>query len=162
MAPLLQQGLSDPEETIIYKTITSISALVQQGLLNKTIVYDLTYEAMPLLAHPNLWVRHAMISFILTLTKKLSLADVNCKIKPLVDSHFKFNINSLNDSALVMNSLYPCIPREIYDLIVNAKFSCESFFECLGQRKMMRSLPRHHFSTVPDNTLLTRLQHEGM
>jgi hypothetical protein len=40
LQPLLQQGLSDAEETIIYKTIMSISSLVEQGF-NQLINFDL-------------------------------------------------------------------------------------------------------------------------
>ena len=32
LQPLLQQGLSDAEEIIIYKTIISLSSLIEQGL----------------------------------------------------------------------------------------------------------------------------------
>lgn len=160
--PLLQQGLCDPEETIISKTIDSISSLVHQGLLPKSIIYELTFESMPFLSHPNLWIRHSMIDLVLTLSSKLSLADVNCKIKPAIDFYLKQKINSLNNSSLLIDSIHDPIPREIYDLVVTSKLGCDSFFDYLTKRSEVRSFSKHQLNSLTEDPLYTRLTHEGM
>ncbi|XP_054156048.1 phosphoinositide 3-kinase regulatory subunit 4-like [Oppia nitens] len=165
LQPLLQQGLSDAEEIIIYKIITSMTSLIEQGLLKKSIIYELLREAVPLLSHPNLWINQSMISLILTLCSRLSLADISCKIKPLVDPNLQRQIHSLKNGRLLKDSLYPLLPRSVYDLIVGqSKLNIDRFFECLIQRKYLRQVVRHHQQSVIvlEDALYTRLTHEGI
>jgi phosphoinositide-3-kinase regulatory subunit 4 len=134
-----------------------------EGLLNKSIIFELVRDALPLLAHPNLWINNGLIALILTLASRLSLADINCKIKPLVEPHLARTIHSLKNGALIIDSIYPPIPRPIYELILASKLNIEQLFECLTQKKILRAIPRHHqSSTVVEDALYTRLTHEGM
>ncbi|CAG2109793.1 unnamed protein product, partial [Medioppia subpectinata] len=163
LQPLLQQGLSDAEETIVYKTITSLASLIEQGLLKKSIIYELVREAFPLLAHPNQWINNALIALVLTLSSRLSLADINCKIKPLIDPNFQRNIHSFKNADLLKDSFHPSIPRSIHELILNSKLNIDKLFECLAQRKALRTIPRHHQSAIVfEDALYLRLTHEGM
>ena len=132
-------------------------------MLNKSIVFELVREALPLLAHSNQWIINAMIELILTLSSRLSLADMNCKIKPLVECHLQRNIHSLKNAPLIRDSIHEPIPRAIYELILSSKLSIEKLFECLAQRKALRMIVRHHQSIIVfEDALYTRLTHEGM
>ena len=120
-------------------------------------------EAFPLLAHPNLWIINALISLVLTLSSRLSLADINCKIKPLIEPNLMRNIHSLKNGALLMDSIHEPIPRSIYELILNSKLNIDKLFDCLAQRKALRTIPRHHQSVIVfEDALYTRLTHEGL
>lgn len=116
-----------------------------------------------MLAHPNLWISKATIALIVTLSSRLSLADLNCRIKPLVEPNLKRNIHSLKNSELIRDSIHSPIPRSIYELIVNSKLNIDKLFESLLARKNLRTDPRHHQSTlVLEDALYTRLTHEGI
>lgn len=46
LMPLLQQGLSDPEEFVIMKAIHAMATLTELGLLHKSALYQLLLETM--------------------------------------------------------------------------------------------------------------------
>lgn len=64
LMPLLQQGLTDPEEFVITKAINSMATLTELGLLNKSALYQLLSEAVVFLV-------------LLILTKKINIIKHN-------------------------------------------------------------------------------------
>lgn len=46
LMPLLQQGLTDPEEFVTTKAINAMAMLTEQGLLHKTALYQLLSETV--------------------------------------------------------------------------------------------------------------------
>ncbi|KAL3206907.1 hypothetical protein MRX96_039858 [Rhipicephalus microplus] len=65
LKPLLQQGLADTEEFIISKALKALTELAEMGLFRKQMLYELTAETIPLLYHPNLWIRQNTVGFVL-------------------------------------------------------------------------------------------------
>lgn len=119
--------------------------MTKDDALNKQIIFELMQESIPLLCHPNLWIRHSLVAFIVALTHKLTLAEVNCKLIPLIKCYLLRELHLLTDE-LLLDSLKPQIDRELFNLIVykSSLVQIEQLLDCLKEKKLLRSLPRHH------------------
>lgn len=145
LKPLLQQGLSDPEETVLCKTLNTLASIIEMKLLSKPLMYQLIGEASSLLSHPNPWVKHAILNLINTLGSNLSAAQLQCKIMPLMNAHLERPIHSIDSPELMMDTLRKPVPRVMVDLMIQSpQNSLDALLQRLQERKMMRSLPRHH------------------
>uniref|UniRef100_A0A667YNG2 non-specific serine/threonine protein kinase n=1 Tax=Myripristis murdjan TaxID=586833 RepID=A0A667YNG2_9TELE len=82
LKPLLQQGLSDAEEFVIYKALNALTCMCQLGLLQKPHIYEFVSDIAPFLCHPNLWIRYGAVGFITVVAQHLNVADVYCKLMP--------------------------------------------------------------------------------
>uniref|UniRef100_A0A3B1IWU6 non-specific serine/threonine protein kinase n=1 Tax=Astyanax mexicanus TaxID=7994 RepID=A0A3B1IWU6_ASTMX len=82
LKPLLQQGLSDVEEFVIYKALNALTCMCQLGLLQKPHIYEFVSDIAPFLCHPNLWIRYGAVGFITVVAQHLNIADVYCKLMP--------------------------------------------------------------------------------
>ncbi len=80
ISPLLQQGLSDPEEFVTACCIAAMSALTELDLLLKASLLQLLRESAPFLLHPNLWVRQAAAGFLAAAAARLDPVDVLVKL----------------------------------------------------------------------------------
>jgi phosphoinositide-3-kinase regulatory subunit 4 len=56
--PLTFQALTDAEEFVVEKVLTSLAALAELGLLQKSKLKEFSTTIMPLLCHPNVWIRY--------------------------------------------------------------------------------------------------------
>lgn len=51
------QGLSDPEEFVVHKTLGALTALTELGLIQKSMLQEFLQEVVPFLAHPvSVWL----------------------------------------------------------------------------------------------------------
>ena len=152
LRPLLQQGLSDSEEFVIHRTLSALSALTEMKFLDQTLILDLMAESAPLLSHPNPWIRHSMLSFLITLSSNLSLAETHCKLMPLVRRHLTRNIHVLTPD-LVFEYLRPTVSRALFSLILGKSTPpavVESLIGILREQQLLRSLAtRHHHHREP-------------
>ncbi|KAF6214508.1 hypothetical protein GE061_009251 [Apolygus lucorum] len=118
--PLLQQGLTDTEEFVIRKAINAITALTELSLLHKSALYLLLDEAAPFLAHPNLWIRQAVVGFISALARTLNIVDVQCKVMAVIEPYLKHKVIQLEKEFMVLNALKPAVPRTVYDTVIKS------------------------------------------
>ena len=49
---IVLQGLSDPEETVVCKTLEAITVFCEQGLFNDQRLLEMFTESIPFLCHP--------------------------------------------------------------------------------------------------------------
>lgn len=140
--PLLQQGFTDAEETVINQSILTTAYLCNSRLMTKKTVLELVADAMPLIVHPNLNIRHSVVELIVNCSQMLSLAELNCRLLPMIKPFLKddqkdnllYLSNSITDISLLLDSLVEPVPRVIYDLILNkisATYILECFFDTL-------------------------------
>ena len=140
--PLLQQGFTDAEETVINQSILTAAYLCNSELMTKKTALELVADSIPLIVHPNLNIRHSMIDLIVNCSQMLSLAELNCRLLPMIKPFLKENeqnnllylSNTITDTSLLLDSLVDPVPRTIYDLIlnkINATYLLECFFETL-------------------------------
>uniref|UniRef100_A0A8D8VIJ6 non-specific serine/threonine protein kinase n=1 Tax=Cacopsylla melanoneura TaxID=428564 RepID=A0A8D8VIJ6_9HEMI len=142
ITPLLLQGFVDEEEFIVRKALNALTALTQLNLLEKYCLYEILNETCCLLIHPNLWIRHSMVSFLSSLStcKHLNPVDIQCKILPLIKPYVKYSIIQLDKIVILLNALKPPLPRHIYSMVVKY-VSCDLFLYTLVQRYKAKGGP---------------------
>lgn len=143
---LLEQGLRDSEEFVIYKTLLSLCRMVEIGLLDKQqIVYFLSLHIAPLLCHPSLWIRHAAVYFITTVCRRndgvgLNTADVLCTVAPLLSKFLqRRDLLNYDREEILFSCLKKPIERAVYDCIA-ADMRSDQLFTYLAQRSEIRCL----------------------
>ncbi|KAG5888474.1 hypothetical protein JTB14_022104 [Gonioctena quinquepunctata] len=170
LTPLLLQGLTDSSEFVIAKSINAMSALTELGLNTKPALCELVTECSYFLVHPSLWVRQAVVGFISTAAKSLSILDVQCKILPKLRIYMKYSLIQIDKPELLLESLVSPIPRNVYDSVVTYS-EIEVILEVLRERMSVREcvitgkVPNTEFyrDTQPSlKSLFRRLEANGM
>ncbi|KAF8792794.1 Phosphoinositide 3-kinase regulatory subunit 4 like protein [Argiope bruennichi] len=172
LEPLLQQGLTDCEEFVICKALAALSDLAKENLLQKQTLNKILAEAVPLLIHPDLWIRHSAVGFISVVARSSNVADVQCKLIPLLlpylnNSGNRKNLIQVESELALLYALKSPLPRCIYDYLVKLP-SLRSLFDCLSDRKISRSItrvghPPSYREMEPSLlTVYNRLQSDGM
>ncbi|XP_049778491.1 phosphoinositide 3-kinase regulatory subunit 4 [Schistocerca cancellata] len=141
LTPLLQQGLTDPEEFVIVKAINAMKALTELSLLQKSALYELLKDTTCFLVHPNLWIIQAVVGFLSAIARTLNLVDVQCKVMAVIQPYLKNQVIQADKEVLLLNALVSPIPRQVYDGVLR----CSDFdllSEALQERHNMRSMLR--------------------
>ena len=119
--PLVYMGLADSEEAVCCRAVDALSALTELGLLQTQELSKVLQHATPLLVHPNLWIRHAAVGFVVSLVSSLDLVDRQCKLLPVLRAYLKEPMNGLafglsSPDALVLYESLRCpINRDLYN-----------------------------------------------
>ncbi|CAH1967764.1 unnamed protein product [Acanthoscelides obtectus] len=170
LTPLLLQGLTDSSEFVIAKSINSMAALTELGLITKPALCELVTECSYFLVHPNLWIRQAVAGFVASASKITSILDVQCKIIPALKPYMKHQLIQIDKPELLLDSLVNPIPRTVYDSIVN-HMDIDIILEVLRERKNVRDcvsagkVPSTDFYRETQTSLknlLRRLEANGM
>ncbi|XP_069504836.1 phosphoinositide 3-kinase regulatory subunit 4 [Ambystoma mexicanum] len=138
LKPLLQQGLSDVEEFVIFKALNALTCMCQLGLLQKPHVYEFANDIAPFLCHPNLWIRYGAVGFITTVAQHLNIADVYCKLMPYLHPFIMQPIIQINKEIVLLSVLKAPASRSIYDYALRAK-NIASLFSHLQLRQQKRN-----------------------
>ena len=130
---LLEQGLRDSEEFVIYRTLITLGKMVEVGLLDRQqICYFLSNHIAPLLCHPSLWIRHGAVTFVTIVCRQTSLSDKNagtmanssglntadilCSVAPLLAKFFeRKDLINYDKEEILFNCLKRPIKRAVYD-----------------------------------------------
>ncbi|KYN31737.1 Phosphoinositide 3-kinase regulatory subunit 4 [Trachymyrmex septentrionalis] len=168
LMPLLQQGLSDPEEFVTTKAINAMATLTELGLLHKSALYQLLSETMVFLVHPNLWIRHATVGFISAAARTLNVVDVQCKVQTMLQPYLKHSLIQIEKEILLLEALVPPISRIVYDSVVKYN-DVEELFQVLEQRQAVRAKaitdvvsPQYNDMSTSLKNLFRRLSSESM
>uniref|UniRef100_A0A182P1N3 non-specific serine/threonine protein kinase n=1 Tax=Anopheles epiroticus TaxID=199890 RepID=A0A182P1N3_9DIPT len=164
LLPLLQQGLTDPEEFVIAKAIHATTLLVELGLIQKQGTIECIAECACYLAHPNLWIRHEVVELTATAARILAPIDVQCKVRPSVAAHLRFPLIELACPELLLDCLVAPVPRNIYDAVLRFGPDIAPFFDALRERQRARepgaAPERDQMPAI--RQLLRRLTTEGL
>ncbi|XP_034554239.1 phosphoinositide 3-kinase regulatory subunit 4 [Notolabrus celidotus] len=164
LKPLLQQGLSDTEEFVIYKALNSLTCMCQLGLLQKPHIYEFVSDIAPFLCHPNLWIRYGAVGFITVIAQHLNVADVYCKLMPHLNPFITQPIIQIDKELVLLSVLKEPVSRSIFDYALRSK-DIGSLFRhlLLRQKKRAGSIPE---CPIPDDPaiaqLLKKLLSQGM
>ncbi|KDR14050.1 phosphoinositide 3-kinase regulatory subunit 4 isoform X2 [Zootermopsis nevadensis] len=167
LTPLLQQGLTDPEEFVVVKVIEAMTSLTASGLLQKLSLYDLLRDVACYLVHPNLWIRQAVVGFLSSMARVLDLVDVQCKVMVAIQPYLRHQVIQAYREELLLNALVPHIPRVVFDSVIRCS-DIDSLLETLEERQRARGLV--DAGHVPQNfdphpalkNLFRRLSSQGM
>ncbi|KAL3861428.1 hypothetical protein ACJMK2_007462 [Sinanodonta woodiana] len=141
LKPLIEQGLSDSEEYVVHKSLCALKALAELGLLQKNMLREFVQIVVPLLAHPDIWIRQGSVGFISGVAKILNIADIHCNLLPAVRPFLKEKILQVQNEMLLLSSLEDPIPRSVYDYILRSQM-IDRVFGILQERKYMREIKR--------------------
>ncbi|XP_052760753.1 phosphoinositide 3-kinase regulatory subunit 4-like [Mya arenaria] len=141
--PLIEQGLSDPEEYIVHRSLGCIKSLTELGLLQKQMLHYFIKIVIPLLAHPGIWVRQGSAGFISAVAGKLNIADIHCNMLPNLQPFLTSSIIQIEKEVLLLNSLQDPIPRQVFDYILRSTH-VERIFNTLKSRNSIRELSRQN------------------
>eukprot|EP00063_Salmo_salar_P052348 XP_014027183.1 PREDICTED: phosphoinositide 3-kinase regulatory subunit 4-like [Salmo salar] len=164
LKPLLQQGLSDAEEFVIYKALNSLTCMCQLGLLQKPHIYEFVSDIAPFLCHPNLWIRYGAVGFITVVAQHLNIADVYCKLMPHLNPFITQPIIQIDKEIVLLSVLKEPVSRSIFDYSLRSKDIASLFRHLLlRQKKRSGSLPE---CPIPEDPaiaqLLKKLLSQGM
>ncbi|XP_053121356.1 phosphoinositide 3-kinase regulatory subunit 4 isoform X1 [Hemicordylus capensis] len=143
LKPLLQQGLSDAEEFVIYKALSALTCMCQLGLLQKPHIYEFACDIAPFLCHPNLWIRYGAVGFITVVAQHLNIADVYCKLMPYLHPFITQPIIQIDKEIVLLSVLKEPVSRSIFDYALRSK-DIGSLFRTLHLRQKKRN------GTLPD------------
>ena len=172
LMPLLQQGLTDPEEFVIAKAINAMGTLTSLELLHKSALYQLLTETVGFLVssndylslflflrvninilslfiikvHPNIWIRHATVGFISKTARSLNVVDVQCKVLPIVQPYLKHPLIQLEKEFLLIEALVPPIPHAFFEMVTKFKDQDEvfNFYEERKIGRLKGVVPQHN------------------
>ncbi|VDM97464.1 unnamed protein product [Thelazia callipaeda] len=136
---LLEQGLHDYEEFVQLRTLYCICRLCEQDLLEKPAVFQLLADIVPFLAHPNEYLRMATLNILCELDAKFGVADVLCKIMPVVEPFIKERLIRLRNKFVIVSALKPYIPRLIWNYVVNVS-PVKSLISFIADKQMYIAL----------------------
>ncbi|XP_074844396.1 phosphoinositide 3-kinase regulatory subunit 4 isoform X2 [Carettochelys insculpta] len=143
LKPLLQQGLSDAEEFVIFKALNALTCMCQLGLLQKPHIYEFACDIAPFLCHPNLWIRYGAVGFITVVAQHLNIADVYCKLMPYLHPFITQPIIQIDKEIVLLSVLKDPVSRSIFDYALRSK-DIASLFRHLHMRQKKRN------GTLPD------------
>lgn len=106
--PLMIQALTDPEDFVVEKVLSSFASMAELGLFQRSKTWEMVDVVARFTMHPNIWIREAAAHFISASTKYLSTADLHCIVSPLVGPYLK---SSITDYAEI--SLLDCMKRPL-------------------------------------------------
>ncbi|XP_041962566.1 phosphoinositide 3-kinase regulatory subunit 4 isoform X1 [Alosa sapidissima] len=164
LKPLLQQGLSDAEEFVIYKALNALTCMCQLGLLQKPHIYEFVCDIAPFLCHPNLWIRYGAVGFITVVAQHLNIADVYCKLMPHLTPFITQPIIQIDKEIVLLSVLKEPVSRSIFDYALRSK-DIGSLFRhlLLRQKKRNGMIPE---CPIPEDPaiaqLLKKLLSQGM
>ncbi|MFH4975365.1 hypothetical protein AB6A40_002074 [Gnathostoma spinigerum] len=119
LKPLLEQGLHDFEEFVQLQDICCICELCRLKFFERTALFELLREVLPFLSHPNEWLRMAVVNLLSVLDEKLTVADVHCKLLPMVSPYLTEPLIKLNNKFVVASCLKPPIPQSIWTYVID-------------------------------------------
>ncbi|KAG8572795.1 hypothetical protein GDO81_012164 [Engystomops pustulosus] len=138
LKPLLQQGLSDVEEFVIFKALNALTCMCQLGLLQKPHIYEFSCDIAPFLCHPNLWIRYGAVGFITMVAQHLNIADVYCKLMPYLHPFITQPIIQIDKEIVLLSVLKEPVSRSIFDYALRSK-DIASLFRHLQMRQKKRN-----------------------
>ncbi|KAG8768849.1 Serine/threonine-protein kinase [Ceratobasidium sp. 428] len=176
--PLMIQALSDVEETVVYKVLSSLTSLSELGLFQKMRTWELLSATVPFLYHPSIWVRQGAIAFIASSTKLLPPTDVWCILYPGLRQALRADVRAISEQSLLSTVKSP-LSRQIFEAaitwamksdkspfwrgqIARLKTSKESSKDLVTNMSKSTVLPRTGPKSEEDDAQIVKLQQLGM
>ena len=116
--PLLIQALTDSEEFVVEKVLSSLASMAELGLFQRSTTWEIVDIVARFMIHPNIWIREAAAHFVSSSTRYLSIADIHCVISPLVQPYLKSSITDFSEVVLLDNLRKP-LPRPILEMAMS-------------------------------------------
>ena len=134
--PLMIQALTDPEEFVVEKVLSSFASMAELGLFQRSTTWEMVDIVARFMVHPNIWIREAAAHFVSSSTRYLSTADLHCIVSPLVQPYLKSSITDFSEVSILDNLRRP-LPRPILEMAVSWALKVEGglFWKPVQQQK---------------------------
>lgn len=169
--PLIYMGLSDQEEVVCCRAVDALSSLTELGLMNSQELSKVLQHTVPLLIHPNLWVRHAAVGFTISLISTLDLVDTQCKLLPVVRPYLKdsarnqmFGLSS-PEPLVLFESLRPPLNRDLFYTALSLPGITKLLQERQALRNRQEGVGQRAIASTPSGSeygTVSKLQSMGM
>ena len=116
--PLMIQALTDSEEFVVEKVLSSFASMAELGLFQRSRTWEMVDIVARFMVHPNIWIREAAAHFVSSSTRYLSIADLHCIISPLVQPYLKSSITDFSEISILDNLKRP-LPRPILEMAIS-------------------------------------------
>ena len=113
--PLMVQALTDPEEFVVERVLSSFASMAELGLFQRSKTWEMVDVVARFMVHPNLWIREAAAHYISAATKYLSQADTRCIILPLIRPYLKVEIVEFSET-IILDALKKPLPRPVLEM----------------------------------------------
>jgi phosphoinositide-3-kinase, regulatory subunit 4 len=117
--PLMVQALSDVEETVVARVLSTLTSLCELGLFQKIRIWELMSATLGFLYHPNVWIRQGSACFLSVASKHLPESDIWCILYPSLRHFLKMDLTSIDDHNLLMALKPPVCVMYLYPSIAN-------------------------------------------
>lgn len=115
--PLMVQALTDPEEFVVEKVLTSFATISELGLFQRSTTWEMVDVVARFMVHPNIWIKEAAVHFVSSSTRFLSLADTHCIILPLIRPYLKSSIIDFSETT-ILDALKRPLSRPVLEMAV--------------------------------------------
>ncbi|KAJ1301055.1 hypothetical protein OPQ81_003473 [Rhizoctonia solani] len=161
--PLMIQALSDVEETVVYKVLSSLTSLSELGLFQKMRIWELLSATVPFLYHPSIWVRQGAVAFITSSTKLLPPTDVWCILYPGLRQALRADVRAITEQSL-LGTLKPPLSRQVFDAAISWAMKSDKSAFWRGQTSKLKSnkeSPKELVSNMRGSVVLPRPGSKG-
>jgi phosphoinositide-3-kinase regulatory subunit 4 len=115
--PLMAEALADNEESVIARELGALSTLAQLGLYQRARLWETLAIVIPLLCHPNLWIRSSAASFVASAAKALPQTDAWCSLYPALRRMLRADIKDIDELGILEASVGP-LSRDVYEAAI--------------------------------------------
>eukprot|EP01012_Entosiphon_sulcatum_P020565 TRINITY_DN25498_c0_g1_i1.p1 TRINITY_DN25498_c0_g1~~TRINITY_DN25498_c0_g1_i1.p1 ORF type:complete len:1464 (+),score=202.85 TRINITY_DN25498_c0_g1_i1:33-4394(+) len=115
--PLILQALNDTEEYLVVEVVRGLADLCVAGLFSRDSVVECVKQIVPLVLHPNTWIRNAAIGFVDAANRQLTQVDMLCYFMPILKPYLRYVVLSA-DANTLKDALFPPVTRAGFDRAV--------------------------------------------
>ena len=179
--PLMVQALTDPEEFVVEKVLSSFASMAELGLFQRSKIWEMVDVVARFMVHPNIWIRQAAVHYVTSAALFLSTADTYCIVMPLLQPYLKTPIQNISETT-ILDALKRPLPRPVLEMAVTWALKVERglFWNPVQQQRAFsfggpdqavqtissKDLGPHALRKIPkndeDEQWLTRLRNMGM
>jgi phosphoinositide-3-kinase, regulatory subunit 4 len=113
--PLMIQALTDSEEFVVAKVLSSFASMADLGLFQRAKIWEMVDIIARFMMHPNVWIREAAANFVASATRYLSEADIHCIISPLLQPYLKVPLTNYSETS-ILDALKKPLSRQVLDM----------------------------------------------
>ncbi|KAK4693399.1 phosphoinositide-3-kinase, regulatory subunit 4, partial [Lecanoromycetidae sp. Uapishka_2] len=134
--PLMIQALTDPEDFVVEKVLSSFASMAELGLFQRSKTWEMVDIVARFTMHPNIWIREAAVHFISASTEYLSIADLHCIVSPLLEPYLKSPIIEFAEVNL-LDSMKRPLARQSLETAASWAVKAESglFWKSVQQQR---------------------------
>ena len=139
--PLMIQALTDLEEFVVERVLSSFASLAELGLFQRSKIWEMVNITARFLAHPNFWIREGAVHFVVASTRHVSIADRHCIVMPLIEPYLKTNLRDLS-AVNILDALKKPLTLAVFEMAVMwaSKAKSSLFWKSSQQQSIFSSI----------------------